>query len=109
MQNPQAINDMMRVVAHQQQEKVAAEIIESQIKIVSASYDKAVAYTNLIILGGYASFFGLWHLTKDYIGFKQALWAALLMLVSVCVFVFFEVYKMTVTTIGIHKQAKILK
>ena len=89
-------DDLMRLVNQQQQEQVAKDIIESHIKILSASYDKAVTYTNVIVIGGYASFFGLWSVSKPYLSAVQARWAALIMLLSVSTFVFFEVYKMVV-------------
>jgi len=103
------MNDLIRQLAQQQQEKLANDIIESQIKIVSASYDKAVTYTNIVVIGGYASFFGLWSLTKQYLTATQALWAALIMLASVCTFVFFEVYKMIITTRALLDRAKIFE
>lgn len=68
--------------------------IDAQIKLISAAYDKAIAYTNLIILAGYAGFFGLWQLTKDHLSKPEILWSAILMLTSVLVFVLFEVWKM---------------
>ena len=75
-------------------EKKRIEIfIETQIKILSASYDKAVAYTNLVIVAGYAGLFALWHLTKEHLSRNQVLSAALLLLISIAVFVLFEVYK----------------
>lgn len=82
----------------QQREKLANDIIETQIKIISAVYDKAVAYTNIVIIGGYAGFFGLWTLTKQYLTAAQARWSALFMLTSASIFIFFEVYKMVITT-----------
>ncbi|HMJ50395.1 MAG TPA: hypothetical protein VK440_07510 [Burkholderiales bacterium] len=82
------------------------DIIERQIKIVSAMYDKAVAYTNVIVIAGYAGFFGLWALTKQYLTSTQARLAALFMLASICAFVFFEVYKMVVSTRELLYRAK---
>jgi hypothetical protein len=69
------------------------EFIEMQTKILSAAYEKAMAYTNLIIVAGYASFFALWQLTKDHLNRNQVLWSALLMLFSITLFVVFEIYK----------------
>jgi len=67
--------------------------IETHVKILSAAYDKAVAYTNLVIVAGYAGLFALWHLTNEHLSKKQALWSALFLLISLTVFVLFEVYK----------------
>jgi hypothetical protein len=74
------------------------DAIENTIKVSSAVYDKAAAYTNLIVVAGYASFFGLWSLTKPYLSPRWALIAALLMGLSMAVFVFFEIAKMIVAT-----------
>jgi uncharacterized membrane protein (DUF2068 family) len=108
-ENTPDLNDPIRLAAQQQQEKAVNDIVETQIKIVSATFDKAVAYTNVIVIGGYAAFFGLWSLTKQYMTAMQARWAALLMLLSASTFVFFEVYKMIVTTKALHDRAKLLE
>lgn len=49
-------DDLVRLMRQQEQERVAKTIIESHVKILSAGYDKAVTYTNVIVIGGYASF-----------------------------------------------------
>lgn len=67
--------------------------VDSYVRIVAGIYDKANTYTNLIMIAGYAGFFALWQMTKDYLGRKQTLSSALLMLISVVVFVVFEIYK----------------
>lgn len=74
------------------------EIINSQIKLASAIYEKAITYTNLIIMAGYAGFFGLWSVTKDKLTPKRVFWSALFMVISLCSFVFFEVAKMIFTS-----------
>mgnify|MGYP001260409379 FL=1 len=102
-------DDLVRLMKHQEQERVAKAIIESHVKILSAGYDKAVTYTNVIVIGGYASFFGLWSVSKPYLSAVQARWAGLIMLLSVSTFVFFEVYKMVVTTRELHKRTQILQ
>lgn len=103
------MKDLVEKLAADQQKKVASDIVETEVKILSALYDKAAAYTNVIVIGGYASFFGLWQLTKPYLSPSQARWSALIMLVSVCCFVFFEVYKMVVTTARLAGRARNLE
>lgn len=88
------IQDVVRQLAEKQQKETVEKIVDTQIKIVTASYDKATSYTNFVILAGYAAFFGIWSLTKTYLSRDQVLWAALLMCTSAGTFVFFEVYKM---------------
>jgi len=92
---------MAQVVAETvaaQQQKAADALIDAQTKLLSAAYDKAIAYTNLIVIAGYAAFFGLWQITRDYLPQSHALWAALLIAISAAVFVLFEVTKMYVSS-----------
>jgi hypothetical protein len=67
--------------------------IDAQIKIVSASYEQQKAYTNLIIVAGYAGLFALWQLNRDHIGRRLGLTAALLLLLSISIFVIAEIYR----------------
>ena len=64
---------------------------------MAAIYDKALAYTHVIIIAGYAGFFGIWSFTKQYLSVGYVLWSALFMSFSIATFVLFEVYKMYVT------------
>jgi hypothetical protein len=77
--------------------------IEAIVKIPAGLYEKAVAYTNVIIIAGYAAFFAVWANTKTYLGKRETLWAALLMTVSIIFFVLWETTKMFVTTRGLMK------
>lgn len=107
-----AVNDLQTAAARAQAERDAAkkkELLETQIKIASAIYDKAVAYTNLIMLAGFAGFFGLWSLTRAYLDKSDVLWSALLMIISVCSFACWEVYKMVVTGLQAQRRAFALR
>jgi len=82
--------------------------VDNNIKILNAESEKAKNYTNLIIFGGYAGFFGLWQITKDYLVPKQAVGAALAMLISIFIFVFFEIFKTHQTGRRIGKLHEII-
>lgn len=70
------------------------ETIEILIKVMSASYDKAAAYTNLILIGGYATFFTVWgKMYGELPSFNMKL-SALFMSTSVLFFICWEIYKM---------------
>lgn len=73
---------------------MAQQTIEDQKQILSALYDRSHTYNSIILVIGYAGFFGLWTLIKDYIADWQALWAALLISISLIALIFFETYKM---------------
>ena len=96
--------------AQEREDKRAAEAaIESQVRPLSAVFDRSAAYTNFIVLSGYAGFFGLWQLTKEYLSERTALWSALLVLISVVTFVVVEVVKMVLVQHNIMEKAKALK
>ena len=94
--------------AQREQERLAAQILEAQQKLIAVSYDKAATYTTVIIFGGYAGMFALWQLTKDYLSKPQALWAALLILVSLVSFVLFEVGKMVLVSRSVFAKMRVL-
>jgi hypothetical protein len=102
------LQQLLEAAAKREQERVAGELADAQIRIVTAAFGQGAAYTNLIILGAYAGFFGLWQLTEKYLHKQQALWAALLMLVSLAIFVLFEVYKMSLVSRQSYAKAQLL-
>jgi len=73
---------------------IAQKIIEDQKQMLSTMYDRSHTYNSIILVIGYAGFFGLWTLVRDYISSGQALWGALLISISLIALIFFETYKM---------------
>lgn len=73
---------------------ITQQIIDDQKQILSALYDRANTYNSIILVIGYAGFFGLWSLIRDYVTPYQALWSALLISISLVALIFFEIYKM---------------
>jgi hypothetical protein len=100
------LQDVIRQAAEKQQIELGEKIIETQIKILTVSYDKGMAYVNVIVIAGYAAFFGLWTLTKAHLAKDAAIWAALLMLISAATFVFFQVYQMVFIAQSLHSKYK---
>jgi hypothetical protein len=88
---------------------LAEKIAEAQERSVAHAYDYATVYTAVIIFGGYAGFFAIWQLTKDYLSKDQALWSALCVMVSLLFFVLFEVFKMVFVTTQVLRQKRILE
>ena len=70
------------------------DLYEAQKDLLESTFSKAMAYTNTVILAGYASFFGIWNFTKPQLTNNQILWSAVLMSVSLIAFVLFEIYGM---------------
>ncbi len=100
------ISKILELLTQQQREKDAEELVETQIKVLSATFDKAIQYTNLVVVAGYGGFFGLWALTKQYLIATEARSAALWMLASGTMFVGFEIFKMVGTGLMFMKWAK---
>jgi hypothetical protein len=87
-----------------QQEKIKNTMIEAQSKI----YDKATAYTNLIMIGGFAGAFATWSATRAQLPVKANVTVALLLGFSLLSFILFEIYKMTYTSIKFMKTRSLL-
>jgi len=106
---PQNLPELIQQVAKREHERQASELADTQIKLLTAVFDKSTAYTNLMIIAGYAGFFSLWQITKDYLSKPQVLWSALLVFISLISFVLFEVTKMIVIQQDISSKAKALQ
>ncbi len=55
-------------------------------------FEKASTYTKLIFGLAYGGFFAFWSGTKQYLAPKQLVWSALLVTISLMLFVLFEVF-----------------
>ncbi len=77
-------------------ERQKNEMIDTLTKIMTAAYSQAMAYTNVVIIAGYAAAFTIWNFTRAYLPEPTVLWIALLLTISAAVFVAFEIYKMIV-------------
>jgi hypothetical protein len=86
------------------QEKIKTTMIEVQSKI----YDKATAYTNLLMIGGYAGSFATWAATRPQLPGKANVAIALSLTTSLTSFVLFEVYKMTFMAVKFMKTRHLL-
>jgi hypothetical protein len=91
----QAHAQRVQVDLEERVEKIErAALLDIHTKLVASTFDKGSAYTNVIMVGGYAAFFGLWSLVKD-LGSPMNRWSVLAILASVTLFVVFEFAKMS--------------
>jgi hypothetical protein len=104
-----AMAEMAELHRKKQDEEAAAKVLEIEAKLISLQFDKAATYTNVFVIGGYAAFWGLWAATKTLILPTQALIAALLMLMSITAFVFFEIYKQHHMSAQLWQRRNILR
>jgi hypothetical protein len=73
--------------------RLADEYRKTIVDIQSKLYDKASAYTNLVMLGGYAGSFTLWSYTKQQLPARASIIVALCLGSSLVGFVLYQVYK----------------
>jgi hypothetical protein len=85
------------------------QMIETLIKIGSAQYDKAAAYANLIMAAAYAAFFAVWSNMKGLMSPSEMRLSALCMVVSLLVFVVWELTKMVLTSARMRGLAQLVQ
>jgi len=61
-------------------------------------HERSVAYANLVLAVGYAGYFGLWSLAKEFVAPGWARASLFAMAVSLALFVLFEIAKMAAIT-----------
>ncbi len=93
-----ALQEALTKMAQQQQEKQQQEQAEKVQKFIielnAKLFEKAQAYTNVIILAGYAGAFTVWSSTKQSLSAKANIVIAGLLAFSLLAFVCHEIYGM---------------
>jgi hypothetical protein len=70
------------------------EAMDKLREIVAEVYGQTTAYTNLVLAAGYAGSFAVWQFVEKYMSLKSRFWSALLLTISLALFVGYELYKM---------------
>src|SRR5450759_4948518 len=81
---------------NEEQNELAAEYRKTVVEIQSQLFDKAATYSNLIMVAGYAGMFTVWGNTRNQLPAHANILVALLLGFSLCVFVSYQIYKMSV-------------
>ena len=82
------------------------DFINAQKEVVVNSYEHARQYLNIIILGGYAGLFTIWSFTKSDLQTWQVLSVGLCILLSLLIYIFFELYGSWLRTTQVNNQMK---
>lgn len=85
------------------------ENITAQKEIISHAYGKVSSYSNLIIIAGYIGFFTLWSSLKNDLPNWAILSSGFCILLSLLIFIGFEIYKMISSSIKMHRFSKALQ
>lgn len=85
------------------------ECVEFYTSIIAQSYEKAAAYTNLIIVAGYVLFFTFWNeIRKDLDYFWSSL-SVIFMIISVIFFIAWEITQMINSSLYFKKLHETFK
>ncbi|WP_320151118.1 hypothetical protein [uncultured Tolumonas sp.] len=102
-------NDLAKhfnAMSQQHTQMLNRENIAAAKEIVSHVYSQANTYSNFIIAAGYVGFFSLWSSIKPDLPEWAILSSGCLILVSLLIFIGFELYKMISAAIQMHKVSK---
>lgn len=77
----------------QQPFTVQRDLLQAQKELLSEGFQRANAYTNLILGAGYAGFFAVWAFTRAELSTALIFWSAILVTISLLTFVSFEVFR----------------
>ena len=81
----------------------------SQLKqLLAQQYESANAYTNTVVIAGYAAVFALWQLARDMLPHTISLWVGCLVALSLLFFGAFEVSKMIRNAVFLRRVQQIL-
>jgi len=83
--------------------------LEQQIQLLSATFDRASTYTNLIIFAGYVGIFTLLGATREYIEKSQVMVIAMLTTASLLVFIGHEITNMVLRQNNYLRLERIIK
>lgn len=70
------------------------EILEAQKELLAHTFSQAQAYTNIILVAGYAGFFAIWSFIRQDLSKQQIFWSGLMISISLAVFIAWETYGM---------------
>lgn len=90
----QRLADELSKISNERAREKDVQAMDKLRDLVVSLYREGSAYTNLIIVAGYAGAFAIWHFMETSISQDVRISSALALLISVLCFVSFEVQKM---------------
>ena len=90
-------------------EEANAKNFDYLLELQSSMFNRAAAYTNIILVGGYAGAFTIWNFTRSQLTPRATIVVALFLSISLVTFIAFEVFKMIWTAVELKKQVLILR
>ncbi|MBS7537396.1 hypothetical protein [Ancylobacter lacus] len=93
---------------NEKEEKQKRDTVELLLEMQSKAYDKAATYTTIVMAGGYAGAFTAWSNTSEHLNAKTNAYIGISLVFSLAIFIFFEIYKMIINGITLHRNMRLL-
>lgn len=99
----EAVKAFKQRTEHETQERLRDELISVNSQI----FDKASAYTNLVIVAGYAGFLTVWTNVRTTMTHRELVASGLAIFVSLAVFVVWEIFTMIYLARAMQQFARV--
>ncbi len=100
------INEIAKYLEMDRKNKYKKEVVDFYTSIIAKSYEKASAYTNLIIMGGYVLFFTFWSNVRNEVNVSWGRLSVILVIISAIFFIIWEISNMICTSLQLRKLHK---
>ena len=107
--NQSSLQSAMNQIIKDEDGEAREKYEEFMKELVSHQYSRLAAYSNIIILVGYAVFFTVWSALKNDLPELVIFSSVLLMTLSVMIFILFEIFKMFSAQKLFSKQLEIFE
>lgn len=104
-----AFQDAIQKAASEAEKDAVEKLQDQLIKMYSGVFAGAMAYTNLIIIAGYGAMLAIWNFTKAHLTPWTTQAVASLLVISIGVFVGFEIIKMVSNARAILSFSRLTK
>ncbi len=101
-----SLQSVVQKLIEKDQQRQQDERVDVFVKMASVLYDKAAAYTNVVVVAGYVAFFTVWGNMKELLSAREMLLSALSVTCSLVVFVLWEIVSMiihAITNLGLMR------
>jgi hypothetical protein len=109
MSDQPTMQKVLASMAAQAREKAQKEKDEAIIKFYGQMFDKASAYTNLIVGAGYGGIFAVWSATKSYLGRTEVLASGVALVFSLLIFIGWNVLIMLLNARNVNHLEVLIK
>lgn len=102
------LSESLAAAAAKKEDEKKREAVDFLKELLAHNFDRASAYTNVVVAVGYAGLFGIWGLANDQLDTTARAWIALLLVISISVYVGFEIFKMIAFSLAMRGFVEVI-